>query len=248
MTTAEKNATKLNALVKKYASADPPEWPDQDDPVAVLVFSFLLWETTSEKALIAYRHIRSSVVDFNELRVCMADEIQDIIGVRYPGGIDRCHRLRATLRDLYSREHAVTLEAVSTLGKRDVRKYLDSLEGIVPFIASRVALLSFDAHAIPVDEQLRARLIDEGVIGDAVDLAETISWLERQIKATEARQAHMALQRAVETAPKRRSRSKTTKKTSKSSKSAANASGKKTSRKKTASSKRPTRKKAAGKT
>lgn len=240
MKNGEKDATKLNALLKKQKGAELPEAPDSDDPIAVLVYSFLLWETTSEKAQIAYRHIQSSIVDFNELRVCMADEIQDIIGVRYPGGIERCQRLRATLRDLYSREHAVALDALVSLGKRDVRKYLDSLEGIVPYVAARVALLSFDAHAIPVDEQLRARLLEEGVIDESVDLDETISWLERQIKAADARDAHLALQYAVENAPKRKTRSKGTKKSS------AGKTTKKNTRKKSVT-KRTTERKTAGK-
>src|SRR5438552_5300201 len=119
-----------------------------------MVFSFLLWESTTDKAMAGYARLFEHLVDFNDLRVSLPHETAEILGPRYPRVLDRCQRLRAALRTIYIREHAVHLNILKDTGKRDARKYIESLEGIVPFVASRVLVLSFETHAIPVDDQL----------------------------------------------------------------------------------------------
>jgi endonuclease III len=156
---AVKSTKQFTTLMKRLGPVEPPDFADTDDPFAVLVHSFLLWESTTDKALTAYNALQRHVVDFNDLRVCMPQEILELIGVRYPRGLDRCQRLRATLRDVYSREHVVSLNGIDKLGKREIRRYIESLEGMVPYVAARVLLLSFQVHAIPVDDQLRTNLI-----------------------------------------------------------------------------------------
>ena len=153
-------AKKLSALLKKIGpSKAPANLPHGDDPIAVLVMSFLMWEATTDKAIAGYSRLFEQVVDFNDLRVSMPHETAEILGPRYPRVLDRCQRLRAVLRNIYLREHAMILNSLKDTGKRDARKYIESLEGIVPYVASRVLVLSFDTHAIPVDYQLRAQLI-----------------------------------------------------------------------------------------
>ena len=185
---------KLKDLLKKIGAVPPPALPESDDPLAVLILSFLTWESTTAKAVAAFKRICEGVVDFNDLRVCLADETQEIIGPRYPRGLERCQRLRAVLRNIYQREHAVTLDRLDTLSKRDIRRYLLSLEGIVPYVVGRVMLLCYDAHGIPVDDQLRAALIEYGAADSSGDVDDLSSWLARQIKAGDGAAAHYALQ------------------------------------------------------
>lgn len=187
-------AKKLNALLKKVGDVKPPEFPSPADPVAVLVMSMLMWESTTEKALAAYARLLEQVVDFNDLRVCMPHETMDIIGPRYPRALDRCQRLRAILRNIYLREHAVNLDSLCDTGKRDAKKYIESLEGIVPYAAARVLLLSFQTHAIPVDDQLRTQLIEAEVSDSSLEVPELSSWLAAQIRAEDGESAHFALQ------------------------------------------------------
>jgi hypothetical protein len=190
------NATrKLGALLRKLGDGSPPDaHPPHGDPIATLIMSFLLWESTMDKALAAFQRLRDEVVDFNDLRVCMPHETMEILGPRYPRVQERCERLRAVLRSIYLREHAVDLDKHKSTGKRDVKKYVDSLEGIVPYVASRVLLLSFESHAIPVDEQLRASLTNAEVCEPQVELVDLATWLASQIKAEHAAGAHYALQ------------------------------------------------------
>jgi hypothetical protein len=197
MKNSAKCARRLAALLKQIADSaapPPPPFHGESDPIAVLIASFLLWETTTDKAASAWKCIAEGMVDFNDLRVCMPQEIVECVGVRYPRAIDRCQRLRAVLRDIYCREHAVNLDSLREVGKREARKYVDSLEGMVPYVAARVSLLSFDVHAVPVDDRLRARLVEFGAADESIDNSALAVWLERHIKAEEAIAAHFALQ------------------------------------------------------
>lgn len=218
MKDAAKSTKQFTTLMKRLGPIEPPEFPDAEDPIAVLVLSFLMWESTTDKAITAYAALHRHIVDFNDLRVCMPQEIAELIGSRYPRALDRCQRLRATLRDIYSREHVVSLDGIHKLGKREIRRYMESLEGIVPYVASRVVLLSFQGHAIPVDDQLRTNLIEAGVADEGVEAPELASWLERHILASEGIPAHHTLQAWIDAGgvktPAKRSKSRGGKTTS----------------------------------
>ena len=206
-------STLMRKLRKK--SAPPPEPQGRGDPIEVLVKSFLMWDATSTKAAAAYRRIMDEVVDFNDLRVTMPHEIVEWIGPRYPRALERSRRLRAALRHTYKREHAVSLERLCNIGRREVKQYLRSLDGIAPYVADRVTLLCFDAHCIPVDDRLRRALISNGVCDETVDVADLASWLARQVKAADAPMTHYTLQEwsdQVGSSARTRSSSKTTRK------------------------------------
>lgn len=202
---AADHATALKRLLKKIAprkAAAPSDAPPE--PLKVLVESFLLWESTSEKAAAAYKRLMDHCVDFNDLRVCMPHETVNLLGARYPRREERCNRLRAALNDIYRREHAVNLSRLVEMGKRDARKYIDSLEGMSPYIATRVTLLCYDVHGIPVDDQLRDALVAAGVAEPGMDSNELSSWLSRHVKAGDGAIVHAALQQWMERAAGRR--------------------------------------------
>ena len=197
MKKADDAGRNFSALLRKLGKSGPPP-PAQQDSVDVLIMSFLLWNCTSAKAKTAYRRIQQRVVDFNDLRVSMPGEIAEFFGGRYPQAQDRSQRIRAVLRHIYNREHAVSLQRLHSMGKREIKKYLRSLDGIVPFVADRVMLLCFGTRCIPVDENLYRALLEAGACQDTADLWELSSWLSRQIKASDAVQTHVALQTWVD--------------------------------------------------
>lgn len=164
------------------------------DPVAVLVLSMLLWESTTDKALAAYSRLMDNMVDFNDLRVCMSHETVELIGPRYPRALDRCQRLRAVLRNVYLREHAVNMDRLASTNRREIKKYIESLEGIVPYAAARLELVCFGIHAIPVDDQLRIHLIDTEIGDASIEIPELSHWLALHIKPAEGALSHYALQ------------------------------------------------------
>ena len=65
-------------------------------------------------------------------------------------------------------------------------------------MSSRLALLSFDTHIVPVDDQLRTLLIEAEVSDNSVENAELGSWLAAQVKAGDGPTTHAALQAWVD--------------------------------------------------
>lgn len=199
-------AKKLHSLLKKLRAergepapaaqeADCEGCPEGGDRLLWrLVFAFLVWEAGTARACAAARRLHHSVIDYNEMRVCLADELAGMIGERYPKAVERCARLRSALNDLYRREHAVTLAKAAGLGKREAREYLDSLEGMPPFVAARVSLLALGGHAFPLDERMHQALLEESAVPADQKVAEAAGWLERQLRAGEALPAYLLLE------------------------------------------------------
>ena len=194
MKNSRESAQRFSKLLKKIGKSPKPLPMEDGDAVSVMVMSFLMWDCTTTKAANAYRRLTDKVVDFNDLRVTMPHEMVEWIGPRYPLAAERCRRLRAALRHTYKREHAVSLDRLCDMGRREVKRYLRSLDGIAPYVADRVTLLCFDAHCVPVDERLRRALVKNGVGDESTESSQMASWLARQVKATDALATHRALQ------------------------------------------------------
>lgn len=191
-------AKNLSGLLKKIGTVEAPDFPDADDPVTVLIISFLMWESTTSRAMAAYQRIKENMVDFNDLRVCMPHEVVETIGKRYPLALERCERLRAALRHIYLREHVVSLDSLKGQGKREIKKYIETLDGVMTYPAARIQLVAFNTHGIPVDEQLRGLLIAHEAAEESLSLTDLSSWLSRQIKAEKSLETHYAFQNWVD--------------------------------------------------
>lgn len=212
MTEADEQTQSLQSLHEVLAGVPAGQAPDDcpepacpkgaDAVLARLVESFFWWEAGSKHAAAALEKLCAELVDYNELRICLPDETQTMIGVRFPRGQERCERLHATLNAIYNREHGLTLETLLSMPKREARMYLDGLEGITPFIASRVMLLTLGAHAFPVDSRVSgvldlASLVDKGEHATAVS-----SKMERLLRAGECRGIYLGVEYLCDNPPK----------------------------------------------
>lgn len=234
---AKKFKPLLRKLIKHY-EAEPPE---TIEPVTQLVKAFLQWNTAKRTAESAYRRLMTVIVDNNDLRVSHRDELISLIGATYPLVEERVARLRDALQEIYLREHCVEMRSCQGKSKKDVRAYLDGLPGITPYVAAQVMLLSFGAHAIPVDEKLVEFLAADGAIDPDATVEQTEAFIERCVKAGEGPDAHAALQ-AWADAGARRVRSAGAKKVA-----AKKSVTKKTVAKKTTATKKAAKKKTAKK-
>jgi len=229
---ANEYAKKLRALLDRQA-AEPFAEEMPLEPLGQLIYAALLWETTRKQAEQGYRRLMSRVVDVNELRVSDPSEIIAALGPRYSKVGERAMMLRQTLQAIYEREHAVDLKPLIAMPKREARQYLETLEGIEPFVAASVLLISLEAHAVPVDEQLVRKLKKDGIVDEEADLDDARSFLEHHIKASEGLEAHCRLRTYVEGGSggetRRTTRKKTT--TKKSSKKASKKATKRATRK-----------------
>lgn len=212
--TASDPTRKLAAVLKKLRAQHPEVKPPAatatgvhegpDALVEELIFSFMLWDATSAQARAAHRRLRESLVDYNELRVCFSDELAAMMGERYPRAEERALRLRATLNDLYKREHGVSLGHLSGAAKRESRTYLESLEGIPQFVAARLVLLHLGGHAIPTDERIFGLLQSEGAAPTDIGPDDLAGWLERHVRAGEGMECHALLQAWSDEGPARK--------------------------------------------
>lgn len=193
-TDTKKQEKALATVLKKAQSNWSGEAADELEPIAELVFSFLMWNATERQADTAFGKIMAQVVDLNELRVSLTNEVIEMIGVRYPDASNRVIRMLQSMMEIFDREHDYKMSSLGARSKREQREYLDTLPGMTPFVAARVALLSFGAHAMPVDDRLLTLLVKAGVFEPDTTPADAENWLTRQVKAGDAMNAYLALQ------------------------------------------------------
>ncbi len=190
--------TKFSALIKRYAQPEPTVDPNAVDPVALLISSFLMYDAPSHMAEAAMQKIRSATVDFNEFRVSLVSEMVHVIGVRYPRAEERCKALRRVLYDIFKHHHKVDLAHLEGRSKRDVRLYLENLDGMIAYVSNRVCLLKYGIHAMPVDQTVHEILVEEGALEPTVSLADAAGVLERHVRAEHGLGAYSALQAAAD--------------------------------------------------
>lgn len=198
MTKPSQAGAKLAKIAAPPVEADPLErvaaFDALGEPLTIeLLRSMLLWEAGAKHAVAAMQRLAETVVDVNELRICLADEIALALG-RVPMAEERAHRMKLVLCDVYNREHRVSLESLASEGKREAKVYLDSLDAIPPFVASRVLLVGLGGHAFPMDDRLHARLQAAGAVEDGHDALAAAGWAEREFRAGEALGAYFAVE------------------------------------------------------
>jgi len=211
----------LGAFLASLPFADPSEASPIEpggDPIDELVWSMLLWDAPRSKAERAHKRLVGAVVDVNDLRVCMPDEVAGLLGKSYPNVGERAERLLGALHEVYLREHAVTLAPLRDAPKREARKYLDSIAAAPQFVTARVLLLGLGAHAIPLDTRMFTGMQKANALEEDADEARAVSVLERTVKASDAPAVHAAMLAWVESqkGPKARSRRSGGKKPAKS--------------------------------
>lgn len=201
---------KLHAFLKKLPSpaedrAAMRQRSDRSDPVLQeLVHSFLAWEVGLSAAARSLDQIDGATADYNELRVCLPHELSRIVTMHDERFEERSLRLRSVLNDIYRREHELSLAQLLQMPKRDARAYLDSLEGMLPYVSARVCLLVLGSHAVPVDSRVAHALRAEGCIPaemDAASHAECASWLEHHVRAEESHAFHVSLEAFLDATP-----------------------------------------------
>lgn len=195
-----KRFASLFRRIKADHRKDPPE---PATPVAQLVIAFLEWNASRRASRTAYRRLIENMVDHNELRVCHPHEVIELIGPDYPLAEHRAQRMLESLRSIFLREQAVTLDMLARRGKKDVRVYLDGLHGMAPYVAAQITLLCFGGHAVPVDDQLADLLRAAQVVDPEATLAEIEAFLERQVKADKAAETHATLMAWVDAGARR---------------------------------------------
>ena len=161
-----------------------------NEPVTELVLAALSVATTESRARSALGRLRGSFVDFNELRVARVEEITDVLGKSFPQAKEAATRITTLLQSICEKNDTLNVSHLQEGGKREAKIFFESLVGQTPYIVARVMLLSLQAHAFPVNEQMLLMLRDEGAIAPKADTTDVQGFLERQISANEIRETY----------------------------------------------------------
>ncbi|MSR17788.1 MAG: hypothetical protein EXS00_01240 [Phycisphaerales bacterium] len=191
------NPTKLNGIVRAHAGSKQDD-PNAQDPVALLVHSFLIADASTSAAEAAMQRIRTGTVDFNDLRVSLVNEIVAMIGADYPFAQERSSALRRVLYDIYRRQHKMSLDHLMGKPKREIRDYVTRLDGMSSYVAARVLLLCYEIHSVPVDLAIYTLLVERGVLPKETSLQEAGDKVSHIVKAENARSTHFALVAAAD--------------------------------------------------
>jgi endonuclease III len=191
----------FEALLRKLTQQHKAEPSPQLDPVTQLIVAFLEWNATRTGAEQAHQNLMAELVDNNDLRVSLPQELLALIGPEYPLGIERVTRLREVLHEIYYREHCVSLQVLEGKPKKQVRTYIESLPGITPYVAAQVMLMGFGVHAMPVDDRLAQLLVDAKAVDAEATVSEVSRFIERRVKAGEVVAAHHALRHWADSHP-----------------------------------------------
>lgn len=186
---AKKFTALLKKIVKSYKATDVV----QLEPTTQIIISFLEWNATAPMALEAHDQLMHSMVDNNDVRVSLPQEIVDLIGADYPLAQERACRMHETLNELFNREHDIIITSLKGKNKKQIKTYLETLPGITPYVIAQMLLLSYGAHAVPIDDHILALLKDEQVVHEDCTLADAEAFCERHIKAADALQSHLAM-------------------------------------------------------
>jgi hypothetical protein len=194
-----KNGTRYAAKLKKVyaglrASVDPAVIPEPDEPLRRLAIAILGEGCSDEEATRAVDRALDTMVDWNEMRVSSASELNKALGNAIPQGIQRCRKLAVALQAVFDCENQMSLDRLQAMGRRDARHYLEQLEGTDEYAVASVILWSLGGHAIPVNDRLLSALHEADLVHPAATRAEVQAFLERNISANEAKEFCLVMQ------------------------------------------------------
>src|SRR5687768_15952248 len=185
MKNATKHAEELRSLYRKLLKEHKPEPREPMEPLRALVRGAMSFDVPEGKVDDVMRAIDKEFVDLNELRVATDLEIQELLGTRYPQIEKRVAMITQSLNAIFEKEHTLNLDRLKDVSKRDARAFLRDLPEIHPFVEAYVMLYAFDGHAVPIDDEMLAYLMEEEILEEGMSLEDAQRFVEHHIKADE---------------------------------------------------------------
>ncbi|MEP0848297.1 MAG: hypothetical protein HRF50_15925 [Phycisphaerae bacterium] len=170
--------------------------PAQGDPVTQLILGILTRDVQEARARDALERLRACVVDYNELRVIPVIELTDVLG-EYPDARRKAEDLSRALNKIFLDEHAVLLDRLKSMSRREAEAYLRRIEGLEPYTIARIQLLGLQQPAFPLDEAMWAYARSQAIVDPRCTLDEAQSFLERQFDADDLPDAVALLRKAA---------------------------------------------------
>ena len=186
MKNATKHADALKSLARKLTKGYKAEdRPPKQEPLWALVRGAMSFDAADARVEDVIKAIEREFVDLNELRVATELEVQEMLGARYPGIEKRVNLITQALNGIFEKEHTLSLDRLKEVSRRDARQFLRDLPGMTPFVEAYVMLMSFDGHAIPIDQGMLNLLLDEEIVEEGTSLEDAQKFVEHHLKAEE---------------------------------------------------------------
>ena len=166
---------------------------EPNDPLAILLTNYLLWESSPALAEEALARLSRVVVDVNELRVMLEGEVTEAIGDKYPFVEERARRLRATFNDVFRRQHRTSLDHLRNASRKDQRAYIEGLAEIPPFVAGRTLSVAFDLPAPFIDDTTMELLHQQDVVEPTATTLDVSQWIVKHHRLEEMGKVNAAL-------------------------------------------------------
>lgn len=218
-----KNGTRYAGRVKKaYArfrqTVDSPEVPEPENPLRQLAIATLSVGSSDSVGRRAVDRAMDAMVDWNDMRVSSATELNEATGNVLPRGLANCQRLITVLQSVYDRENRMSLDRLRTMARRDAKHFLEALGGIDEYGVASVLLWSLGGHAIPVGDRLLHELRTADLVHPDATKAEVQAFLERHVSAADAKTFCLVMQsfKSEKTSPAKRTSKKVVTKKKKS--------------------------------
>jgi endonuclease III len=154
------------------------------DLVEELVLAILEEGTDRVTARRGLDSIMEYMVDYNDLRVTPPREIQRLLDRSFPRGGEKARRIPRVLNHIFEKKNSLNINSLRKAPIREVRSFLNMLEGMTPFVSAAVVRRCLGGHAIPVDEVVEKYLKDHDLAPPEASQEELQGFLERHVLAS----------------------------------------------------------------
>jgi endonuclease III len=173
----------FNALKK---GSEKPKKPDYQDAVEAIIFAALCQNSTESAARASMKKIQAHFVDYNDLRVARIEEIAEIAGGDLTDIQKTVTAVLSLLNAIFQKYDSLSPEDFNGTGKKNTREILEKFNGMTPFICDYVMLTALNAHCVPLTDKMIEYLKAYELVEPQWDNAQIISFVEKQIPASDA--------------------------------------------------------------
>ncbi|MCE5340206.1 MAG: hypothetical protein LLF92_03650 [Planctomycetaceae bacterium] len=175
---------KLFGILKK--GAEKPKKAAHEDLIEAMVFASLCQDCTESAAKSALKKIQSHFVDFNDLRVARTEEIVSVIGSDISDADKAAAKVIAMLNALFQKHDSLVAENIVGAGKKGVKEALEKIGGLTDFVKNFIYLTFVNNHAVPLTDKMIEYFKTYELVDPQWDDKQIISFIEKQVSASEA--------------------------------------------------------------
>jgi endonuclease-3 len=170
--------TKIHKVLKKHYKPAPIK--GEQPLLESLLFAVCLENTATAVAEEVFATLRSSFIDWNEIRVSTIRELAEVMAKLAEPGESAAH-VKGILQSIFEADYTFDLEPLKKQNLGQAVKRLQKLEGATPFVVAYATQSALGGHSIPVDRGALQALTILGVINDKEAATSTVPGMERAI-------------------------------------------------------------------